>query len=71
MRRSFYQYLMTHRAPMETDDVTALANLVFDDPSFPKQSNDFEEISNYLETSASFSFNLGKFDQIWDDYLEH
>jgi uncharacterized protein YozE (UPF0346 family) len=62
---------MKFRGPKEVDDVTVLANRAFDDPAFPKQSTDFHEISDYLETHANFSFNLGKFDEIWDEYLEN
>ncbi|AXN66289.1 hypothetical protein L3107_2101 [Lactococcus cremoris] len=53
---TFYNYLMRHRAPVEKDDATRLANLVFQDPLFPKQSKDFDEISTYLETEAPFLF---------------
>ncbi|OFI49992.1 hypothetical protein BG261_10130 [Floricoccus tropicus] len=70
MRRSFYQYLMTKKAHKEVDDVTKLANLVFEDTAFPKHTSDFEEVSNYLETHADFTFNLSKFDEIWQEYLE-
>ncbi|MFC4651832.1 YozE family protein [Lactococcus nasutitermitis] len=66
----FYTYLMKHRAPIEKDDVTRLANLAFGDSLFPKQSTDFDEISTYLETHATFYFNLTLFDDIWRDYLE-
>lgn len=68
---SFYRFLMKYRAPIEVDDVTRLANLVFHDSLFPKQSKDFEEISTYLETHAPFYFNLTLFDQIWQLYLEN
>ena len=67
---NFYNYLMRHRAPVEKDDSTRLANLVFQDPLFPKQSKDFDEISTYLETQAPFYFNLTLFDNIWESYLE-
>ncbi|MDR0300580.1 MAG: YozE family protein [Streptococcaceae bacterium] len=66
---TFYQYLMRFRAPAETDDKTRLANLVFQDTTFPRQSHDYDEVSTYLETSANFYFNLSLFDQIWQDYL--
>ncbi|GFH40594.1 YozE family protein [Pseudolactococcus insecticola] len=66
---SFYIFLMKHRAYKEVDDITKLANLVYDDTTFPKQSSDFDEISSYLETHANFSFNLSKFDEIWEQYL--
>lgn len=67
---TFYQYLMRFRAPKETDDVTQLANLVFRDSMFPRQSHSFDEISNYLEREAPFYFKLTVFDDIWADYQE-
>lgn len=66
----FYQYLMKYRAPMEENDRTRFANLVFRDLTFPRQSTDFEEISTYLETQAPFHFPLQFFDVIWQEYLE-
>lgn len=65
---TFYEYLMKFRSPVENDDVTRLANLVFQDRSFPKQSQDYQEVSNYLETSSNFYFKLTIFDEIWRDY---
>ncbi|MDR2977297.1 MAG: YozE family protein [Streptococcaceae bacterium] len=65
---TFYQYLMKFRNPTETDDAARLANLVFKDSTFPRQSSDFDEISSYLETHAPFRFPLQLFDNIWQDY---
>ena len=55
---AFYTYLMRHRAPVEVDDVTRLANLAFADTQFPKQSKDFDEVSTYPNL-CPFYFNLG------------
>jgi uncharacterized protein YozE (UPF0346 family) len=66
---SFYTFLMKYRADKEVDDITALANLVYGDTTFPKHSTDFNEISSYLETQANFAFNLSRFDEIWGLYL--
>lgn len=71
MRKSFYHWLMTQRNPKSDAPVAILADLAFDDTAFPKHTDDFEQISRYLEDEAVFSFNLGEFDQIWDAYLEH
>lgn len=59
---------MRFRSPKEEDDITRLANLVFLDSAFPRQSVDFDEVSSYLETQAAFSFPLKFFDQIWEQY---
>ena len=71
MRRSFYAWLMTQRHPKSSAPVAILADLAFDEYDFPKQSDDFDEISRFLEEEASFSFSLRDFDSIWEDYLAH
>ncbi|MDQ8759819.1 MULTISPECIES: YozE family protein [Streptococcus] len=71
MRRSFYSWLMTQRNPKSNAPVAVLADYVFEEYDFPKQSNDFDEISRFLEESASFSFSMSDFDAIWEDYLGH
>lgn len=71
MRKSFYTWLMTQRNAKSNELIAILADLVYEDTTFPKHTDDFDEISRYLEDQASFAFNLGKFDQIWEDYLAH
>ena len=66
---SFYTFLLKFRAYKEVDDITKLANLVYEDTTFPKHASDFDEISTYLETHANFAFNLSSFDEIWEQYL--
>ncbi|TYK87555.1 YozE family protein, partial [Streptococcus pyogenes] len=48
-----------------------LADLVFHEPTFPKHTDDFDEVSRYLEEHADFSFNLSDFDAIWEEYQAH
>jgi uncharacterized protein YozE (UPF0346 family) len=60
---------MKYREDKVVDGVTQLANLVYEEMTFPKQSSDFDEISTYLELQATFVFNLSVFDEIWDSYL--
>lgn len=62
---------MTQRNPKSDEPVAILADLAFDDSTFPKHTDDFDLISRYLEDQAVFSFNLGDFDRIWEDYLAH
>ena len=71
MRRSFYAWLMTQRNPKSNEPVAILADLAFDDLSFPKHTDDFDEVSRFLEESASFAFSMADFDAIWEDYLAH
>lgn len=62
---------MAQRNPKSNEPVAVLADLVFDDTTFPKHTDDFESISRYLEDEAAFAFNLSDFDRIWEDYLAH
>ncbi|MGX7059161.1 YozE family protein [Vagococcus humatus] len=71
MRRSFYQYMATLRGPNRQDPLTHLANELDQDLGFPKQSQDYEEISHYLEDNAYYVTNMDLFDQAWELYQEH
>ncbi|WP_315459806.1 YozE family protein [uncultured Streptococcus sp.] len=71
MRKSFYTWLMTQRNPKSHEPVAILADLVFDDTTFPKHTDNFETISRYLEDEVDFAFNLSEFDKIWEEYLAH
>ena len=70
MRDSFYRYLMTQRKPTDADEVEQFANNAFLDSSFPKQSTDFEEISQYLEENAEYLPSMTIFDSVWQRYLD-
>lgn len=48
MTRSFYHYLMTLKGP-GADAIQVFANHAAKDIQFPKHSENYEEISNYLE----------------------
>ena len=45
--------------------------MVFHETNFPKHTDDFDEVSRYLEEHADFCFNLSDFDAIWEDYQAH
>lgn len=45
---------MTQRNPDSTDAIAEFANNAFLDQSFPKQSKDFHELSQYLELNAGY-----------------
>ncbi|MBS0949307.1 YozE family protein [Weissella minor] len=69
MRRSFYSWLMTQRNPVAANEVQTFANGAFYDQQFPKQSDDFDEISRHLEENASYLHSVTIFDEAWDEYL--
>ena len=51
-RESFYRFLMTQRNPGSADDIAQFANNAQHDSSFPKQEEDYEKLSDYLELNA-------------------
>lgn len=66
--KSFYHYLMKYRHPKPQDDISRFANDAYDDHSFPKSSDDYHEISSYLELNGSYLPGLVVFDDAWDLY---
>ncbi|WP_272158438.1 YozE family protein [Streptococcus sp. HN38] len=71
MRKSFYAWLMAQRNPKSNEPVAILADYAFEESDFPKQSDDFDVVSRFLEESASFAFSMSDFDVIWEEYLGH
>lgn len=71
MKRSFYHYLMTLRGPNSSDEEQVFANNATKDIQFPKHSDSYEEISDYLEMNVDYLNNMDIFDQIWQKYLEN
>lgn len=70
VRMSFYHYLMTQRNPNSANEVEQFANNAFFDSAFPKQSQDFEEISKYLEENADYLPSMTIFDTAWQKYQD-
>lgn len=71
MRRSFYHYILTQRGHNQNDPVEAFADAVAKDIMFPKHSDDYHEIADYLELSVNYLDSMDLFDQVWDKYLEN
>ncbi|EJE98447.1 YozE family protein [Liquorilactobacillus mali] len=69
-RLSFYQYLMTERDPNSHKEVAQFANNAFYDQSFPKQSQIYDELSQYLELNGSYLPSMTVFDEAWGLYLD-
>ena len=69
-RQSFYQYLMTQRNPDDHRALAEFANRAFYDQSFPKQSCDYDELSQYLELNGSYLPGMTVFDEAWQKYLD-
>jgi uncharacterized protein YozE (UPF0346 family) len=60
---------MTERVPKPVKPENILANLVEKDISFPKQSDDYDEISSYLEMEHYIP-SMSLFDEAWQVYLD-
>ena len=66
--KTFYQHLMTFRGMKVPDEKCKLAEWVFRDHDYPKHSDDYNEISDYLEWNSPFPDALRTFDEVWDSY---
>ncbi|MDZ5609001.1 YozE family protein [Bacillus pseudomycoides] len=69
MKKSFYHYMMKHRASLIKNEVSDLAEAMYDDLSFPKQAEDYDEISSYLELSGLLD-SMSIFDEAWELYIQ-
>ncbi|WP_028124632.1 YozE family protein [Eremococcus coleocola] len=65
---SFYEFMMRFVNEEAKDPISRLANAIHDDSSFPKQSQDFQKISNYMEHSLEYSKLISVFDEMWQRY---
>lgn len=61
--------MMKHRASLIKNEVSDLAEAMYDDLSFPKQSEDYDEISSYLELSGLLE-SMSIFDEAWELYIQ-
>lgn len=66
--RPYYQYIKTQLGAK--NDVGKLAANITDDMSFPKYSNNYDEISDYLEKNPYLNISLDTFDESFSDYKE-
>ena len=51
---SFYQFIMTVRG--RKDDKGVFAEQIFEDLAFPKHEDDFNTLSEYIETHSEFPY---------------
>lgn len=71
MRRSFYHYILTQRDHNLHDSVEVFANDVSRDIMFPKHSEDYHEVADYLELNVNYLDSMDLFDQVWEKYVEN
>ncbi len=68
MGQSFYEFIKRFEDEGADDPMSRLANTITDDIAFPKQSEDFNEVSDYLEKSSLYGKMLTIFDDAWRQY---
>ncbi|XJZ25849.1 YozE family protein [Bacillota bacterium Lsc_1132] len=68
MSKSFYHFLMKYRHPAPKDAISRFANQAYEDHSFPKTSEDYHEISSYLELNGLYLESMTVFDDAWQLY---
>ena len=66
--KSFYHYLMKYRHPKPKDDISNFANEAYLDHSFPKDSDNYHELSSYLEMYGDYLKSMSVFDEAWNHY---
>ncbi|MDQ0271977.1 YozE family protein [Cytobacillus purgationiresistens] len=69
MSKSFYHFLMKYRHPEPPDAISIFANNAYEDHSFPKISQDYHELSSYLELNALYLESMTVFDEAWELYI--
>ena len=60
---SFYQFIMTVRG--RKDDKGVFAEQIFEDLAFPKHEDDFNTLSEYIETHSEFTLPMSVFDDLY------
>ncbi|MGY3749460.1 YozE family protein [Vagococcus acidifermentans] len=71
MKRSFYHYVQTLKEFSVPNPEAQLAKAISDDSQFPKHSETYHDISDYLENNAYYITNMDLFDELWDKYLQN
>ncbi|TXC93177.1 YozE family protein [Metabacillus litoralis] len=66
--KSFYHFLMKFRHPKPKDDISQFANEAYLDHSFPRNTDNYEELSTYLEMNGHYLKSMSVFDQAWEGY---
>ena len=65
---SFYQFALTVRG--RKDLLGALAEMIFEDLSFPKYEKSFDVLSEYIETEGNYTLPMSVFDDLYEEYQE-
>ena len=69
MAKSFYDYISRSVDYGAKDRMSRLANAIHSDQGFPKRSEEFDEISRYMEDNPHYSRLLSIFDDGCQQYI--
>lgn len=69
MIKSFYHFLLKYRHPEPKEAISVFANEAYLDHSFPKTSENYHEISSYLELNGHYLESMTLFDEAWELYV--
>lgn len=61
---------MTLRDVDSNDEVAQFANNAQNDQTFPKQEQDYDKLSDYLELNAGYLSSMSIFDQAYQMYRD-
>ncbi len=59
---------MKFRGALKRNPYSELAEEMYRDPAFPKQSEDYNEVSSYIEIKQYSLEAVSVFDEAWSDY---
>ncbi|GEK34188.1 YozE family protein [Kurthia sibirica] len=71
MRHSFYHYVIKFRGGGKNDSFSSFSEAMFEDHTFLKQSESFDELSRYIEEAAHPDMSAMIFDELWILYVEN
>lgn len=71
MRKSFYQYVLSFRGEGKDDEKAVFAEEMFRDLSFPKQANEYDTLSRYVEELGNDDMRSIVFDELYALYEEN
>ncbi|HZH58531.1 MAG TPA: YozE family protein [Metabacillus sp.] len=66
--KSFYHYLMKYRHPKPKDELSKFANDAYVDHGFPRNTDNYDEISSYLEMNGHYLKSMTVFDDAWERF---
>ncbi|MEO5299921.1 YozE family protein [Enterococcus cecorum] len=65
---TFRDHFRAHKC--QTPELQLFATSASEDIQFPKHSQDYHEVSSYLEMNADYLSNMSLFDAFWAQYEE-